>query len=173
MTTTTQPTKPPVVVEKPPVKPPVTETAGGDDEEEDETPARTDDAELGGFSGLTDVDGGGDDDQNERAMNSLRRNLRGTKAVALRAGGMTPELARALREEFPNIRFEAEADVVIRFQGTFERRARALKRRAAVATVSKNGRVIFRYQLPDEVYRVGMSPAEAFARVLSSALQEE
>jgi eukaryotic-like serine/threonine-protein kinase len=172
VTTTTAPSKPPVVVEKPPVKPPVTETAGGEDEDE-ETPAPTEDTELGAFSGLTYVDGGGDDDQNERAMNSLRRHLRGTKAVALRAGGMTPELARALREEFPNIRFEAEADVVIRFQGTFERRARALKRRAATATVSKNGRVIFRYQLPDEVYRVGMSPAESFARVLSGALQED
>lgn len=164
--------KPPIVVEKPPVKPPVaedaTETTG--DEEEEESPA----ADQGdAFGAATYVDGGGDDDRNERALTTLRRSLRGTKTVALRAGAMTPELARALREEFPNIQFAAHADVVIRFEGTFERRARALKRRSAVATVSKNGKVIFRYQLPDEVYRVGMSPAEAFARVLGSAMEEE
>ncbi len=172
-TTTTAPSKPPVVVvEKPPVKPPVTETASTDEGDDDSSSSSSDDNDVGAFSGLTYVDGGGDDDQNERAMNSLRRHLRGTKAVALRAGGMTPELARALREEFPNIRFEAEADVVIRFEGRFERRARALKRRAATATVSKNGRVIFRYQLPDEVYRVGNTPVEAFVRVLSNAINE-
>ncbi len=158
-------TKPPVVVvEKP--KPPVKE----DEEEEaapEEEPERS-----GGFGAPTYVDGGDDDYRNERALTALRRALRGTNVVALRAGGMTPELARALREEFPDLRFEAEADVVIRFEGKFERRPRALKRRAATATVSKNGRVIFRYQLPDEVYRVGMSPAESFARVLANAMNE-
>ena len=170
VTTTTAPTKPKVeVVEKP--KPPVTEedeaAPAGDEEEAEES------AQGNSFGAPTYVDGGGDDDTNERALTSLRRNLRGTKTVALRAGGMTPDLARALREEFPNIQFAAHSDVVIRFEGTYERRARKLKRRAAVATVSKNGRVVFRYQLPDEVYRVGMSPAESFARVLGSALAEE
>ena len=171
ITTTTETRKPPVVVEKPPVQPPAGEDATDETPAEDEEPQETDNGDA--FGAATYVDGGGDEDRNERALTVLRRNLRGTKTVALRAGGMTPELARALREEFPNITFAAHADVVIRFEGTFERRARALKRRAAVATVSKNGKVIFRYQLPDEVYRVGMSPAEAFARVLGSALEEE
>ncbi|HEX6100296.1 MAG TPA: serine/threonine-protein kinase [Thermoanaerobaculia bacterium] len=162
--------KPPVVVAERP-KPPV---ATPKDPEED-APAPSDDEETGSrdtFNSPTYVDGGDDDHRNELALDSLRRAMRGTNVVALRAGGMTPELARALREEFPNLRFEAEADVVIRFEGTFERRARALKRRAATATVTKNGRVVFRYQLPDEVYRVGMSPAESFARVLANAMSE-
>jgi eukaryotic-like serine/threonine-protein kinase len=162
--------KPPVVVAEKP-KPPVVTPK---DAEED-APAPSDDEETGSrdtFNSPTYVDGGDDDHRNELALDSLRRAMRGTNVVALRAGGMTPELARALREEFPNLRFEAEADVVIRFEGTFERRPRALKRRAATATVTKNGRVVFRYQLPDEVYRVGMSPAESFARVLANAMDE-
>jgi hypothetical protein len=152
--------KPPVVVPPPPRE---------EREEEEETPAPR---EEESFNTPTYVDGGDDDHRNELAMDSLRRALRGTNTVALRAGGSTPELARALREEFPNLRFEAEADVVIRFQGTFERRPRALKRRAATATVEKNGRVIFRYQLPDEVYRTGDTPVEAFTRVLANAMNE-
>jgi hypothetical protein len=168
VTTTTAPPKPKVeVVEKPKETPPAAEKT------DDETPTSEDEADPNEMMGApTYVDGGGDDDANERALTSLRRGLRGTNAVALRAGGMTAELTRALREEFPGIQFAAHADVVIRFDGRYERRARALKRRAAFATVSKNGRVIFRYQLPDEVYRVGHSPAEAFARVLASALEE-
>jgi eukaryotic-like serine/threonine-protein kinase len=167
------PVKPPVIIaDNPKPKPPVVTPK----DEDEETPAPNDEEEETGsrdtFNSPTYVDGGDDDHRNELALDSLRRAMRGTNVVALRAGGMTPELARALREEFPNLRFEAEADVVIRFQGTFERRARALKRRAATATVSKNGRIVFRYQLPDEVYRVGMSPAESFARVLANAMNE-
>ncbi len=162
-TTTVEPRRPKAeVVEKP--KPPVRKQEA----------APQDDAEPpASFNAPTYVDGGDDDSRNERALDSLRRALRGTNTVALRAGGMTPQLARALREQFPNLRFEADADVVIRFEGTLERRPRALKRRAATATVTKNGRVVFRYQLPDEVYRVGDTPAEAFARVLANAMEEE
>lgn len=115
---------------------------------------------------------GGDGDANDRALAILRRELRGTTTVALRAGGMTAELARALREEFPNIQFEGTADVVIRFNGRNERLGAGRKRRFAQATVEKNGRVIFRYELPDEVYRVGQSSVEAFANVLGEAFQE-
>ena len=171
--TTTQPpvlsspiVKPkPVVVDKP--KPPVQQPK--EQEPEEEAPAPR---EEESFNTPTYVDGGDDDHRNELALQSLRRALRGTNTVALRAGGSTMELTRALREEFPNLRFEGEADVVIRFQGTFERRPRALKRRAAVATVEKNGRVIFRYQLPDEVYRTGDTPIEAFVRVLANAMND-
>lgn len=115
---------------------------------------------------------GDDSGMNDRAVERLRDELRGTKAVALRAGGMQVELARALRENFPNIQFEAYAPVVIRFQGTFDRLGRGRKRRHAVATVEKHGRVVFRYELPDETYRVGMTPAESFARVLADAMQQ-
>jgi serine/threonine-protein kinase len=171
VTTTTATSKPPVVEKKPPLEQP----RNIQPKEEDETPApREEESEpAGAFNEPTFVDGGDDDYRNERAMQSLRRALRGTNTVALRAGGMTPALTRALREQFPHLRFEADADVVIRFQGTFERRPRALKRRAATATVEKNGRVVFRYQLPDEVYRTGDTPAEAFVRVLADAMEED
>ena len=165
-TTTAEPRKPPVVVAEKPA-PPVAKPR--EEPEEEDAPAPR---EEESFNTPTYVDGGDDDHRNELALDALRRALRGTNTVALRAGGMTPELARALRDEFPNLRFEADADVVIRFQGTFERRPRALKRRAAAATVEKNGRVIFRYQLPDEVYRTGDTPVEAFTRVLANAMNE-
>lgn len=120
----------------------------------------------------TYIDGAGDSDLNDRLLEDLRSAVQGTNRVALRAGGMQVELARALREHFPNLEFAPTADVVIRFDGTFERLGRGRKRRAAVATVTKNGRVVFRYELPDEVYRVGMSPPEAFARVMADAMEE-
>jgi hypothetical protein len=119
------------------------------------------------------VDGGDDDDSNERALSNARRELKGTQRVALRAGGMQLDVMRAIREYLPDLEFDAEADVVIRFAGTNERRGRGIKRRAAVATVEKNGRVVLRYQLPDELYRVGDSSPEAFARILSKAIDAE
>jgi tRNA A-37 threonylcarbamoyl transferase component Bud32 len=137
------------------------ETPGDDDE-----PSR-------GFSSIpTYVDGGGDSTANDRALVSLRRALRGTNTVALRAGAMQVEVMRELREYFPNLQFEAEADVVIRFTGQLERAGGiGRRRRGAVATVEKNGAVVFRYELPNEVYRVGMSPARAFARVVAEAAE--
>jgi predicted Ser/Thr protein kinase len=119
---------------------------------------------------VTYVDGN-DSGLNDRAVERLREELQGTTTVALRAGGMQVQVMRALRDNFPDIKFEAYAPVVIRFDGTFDRLGRGRKRRAAVATVEKDGRTIFRYELPDETYRVGMDPAESFARVLADAMQ--
>jgi serine/threonine protein kinase len=119
---------------------------------------------------LTYVDGH-DSGLNERALDRLREELQGTTTVALRAGGMQVQVMRALRDNFPDIQFEAYAPVVIRFEGTFDRLGRGRKRRSAVATVEKDGRTIFRYELPDETYRVGTDPAESFARVFADALQ--
>jgi hypothetical protein len=45
------------------------------------------------------------------------------------------------------------------------------KRRSAHASISRNGRVVFRYELPPETYRVGDNPAEAFARILGDAIE--
>jgi eukaryotic-like serine/threonine-protein kinase len=115
---------------------------------------------------------GDDSGMNDRAVDRLRAELQGTTTVALRAGGMQVELMRALRDNFEEIQFEPYAPVVIRFQGQFDRLGRGRKRRSAVATVEKDGRVVFRYELPDETYRVGMTPAESFARVLADAMQE-
>jgi len=116
------------------------------------------------------IDGGGDSDVNDRMLEQLHASLRGTTRVALRAGGMQLEVARALREYYPELAFADFADVVIRFNGTNDRLGLGRKRRSAKATVSKNGRVVFRYELPEEVYRVGMTPSEAFARILADAM---
>ena len=117
------------------------------------------------------VDGGDDEETNERALELLRSELQGTRTVALRAGGMEVELVRALKEHFPEMKFEAYADVVIRFEGTMEPLGFGRKRRHATATVLKKDRVIFRYELPDEVFRVGMHPPEAFANVFAHAAE--
>jgi len=155
---------------KPVVKPPVEPKPKPqpEDEEEETSPEPAAPA----FGRAATYRDGGDDSANDRAMAILRRELRGTTTVALRAGGMTPELARALRDQFPNIQFEGDAPVVIRFNGRNERLGAGRKRRFATATVEKNGRVIFRYELPDEVYRVGQSSVEAFANVLGEAFQD-
>jgi serine/threonine-protein kinase len=137
------------------------------DDDEEEAPAPTPMRAV-----ATYVDGGDDSDANERALATLRREVRGTTTVALRGGAMTVQLGRALREHFPGIQFADHADVVIRFNGRIDRLGAGRKRRAGTATVEKNGRVIFRYEMPDEIYRVGQTPPEAFANVIAEALQE-
>ena len=139
-------------------------------------PARNDDEQDDGRAGLSSapryVDGGDDEAGNERALENLRRNLRGTKSMSLRGGAMRDELYRAMRDQLPDMEFDGEADVIVRFEGSNERTGRVgRKRRSALATVSKGGRVIFRYELPPEDYRVGDSAAEAFARVIANAIE--
>jgi serine/threonine protein kinase len=164
--TDTAPPKPRVT--KPPreTRPVEKQPTESEDDERDAEPA------VPAFSRAATYRDGGDSDANDRAMTILRRELRGTTTVALRAGGLTAELARELRQEFPNIEFAGEADVVIRFNGRNDRLGAGRRRRFADATVEKNGRVIFRYQLPEEVYRVGQSSVEAFASVLGEAFQD-
>lgn len=131
-----------------------------------------DDGRAGLASAPRYVDGGDDDAANERALENLRRNLRGTKSMSLRGGAMRDELYRAMRDQLPDMEFDGEADVIVRFEGATERTGRVgRKRRSAIATVSKGGRVIFRYELPPEDYRVGDTAAEAFARVIANAVE--
>jgi serine/threonine-protein kinase len=114
----------------------------------------------------------GDSDANEAALEELRRQLSGVTAVALEGiddSRQTKEISAAIEETRT---VSADASVVIRFRGTLERLGRGRKRRSAEATILKNGRPIFRYEMPPEEYRVGDSPAEAFARVLRDALEE-
>ena len=152
---------PPVVVEKPQPQqlPP---SSGGEDE--DENPR----AGLGSAPRYVD---GGDEGDNDRALEALRRALRGTTKMSLRGGAMRDELYQAMRGQLPDMEFDGDADVIVRFEGTMERRGRFVKRRAAQATVSKGGRVIFRYELPAEDYRAGDTAAEAFARVIANAVE--
>jgi len=82
---------------------------------------------------------------------------------------MRQDVIDSIRENVANVSVVDFADVVVQFHGSLEPLGRGRKLRSARATVKKNGRVVFRYELPREVYRVGATPAEAFARVLSDA----
>jgi len=119
------------------------------------------------------VDGGGDDETNERALQSLKAQLRGVKRVEVHGGALEEVLKGALQEDIPFLQIVDRAPVVIRFSGRLEGAGRGGRKvREGSATITKNGRVIFRYELPNEVYRVGLPPTHAFSRVLSDAFEE-
>lgn len=116
----------------------------------------------------TYIDGeGGDSGLNDRLLADAKRHLNGVTRVTIHANNaeMLKDLTDHLKEE--GLTVNGGADTVINFDGTLERLGRGKKRRAAQATVSRNGRVVFRYELPAEEYRVGDTPAEAFARIFS------
>jgi serine/threonine-protein kinase len=114
---------------------------------------------------------GGDRNANNMLLEHLRAQLAGVTTIALDAGPMQDELSKALTHEVPTVTIADAAPVTIRFNGTFEHLGFGRKRRAAQATVTKNGHVIFRYEMPSETYRVGATPVEAFAGVMSGAFQ--
>lgn len=118
----------------------------------------------------TYVDGdSGDADVNEQLLAHLRRQLTGVRSVAVRGSGeMYDDLVNRIQSDH-GLEVVSSADTVITFNGTLDRLGRGRKRRSAEATITKNGRVIFRYELPPEEFRVGDSPAEAFSRVISEA----
>ncbi|MEA2488538.1 MAG: eukaryotic-like serine/threonine-protein kinase [Acidobacteriota bacterium] len=138
-----------------------------EEETEPEAPAR-EEAPVSSLGGAAYVEGG-DEDQNEAMVARLKNELAGVQRIAVRGGLMQLQLAAALRHEFPNLEVVPSANVVIRFDGTIERLGRGRKRREAHAAILKNGRVIFRYDLPSETYRVGSTPVEAFVSVLGDA----
>lgn len=114
---------------------------------------------------------GGDSDVNDQLISELKRQLSGVKSVTVRANTeMQKDLTDRLKSEAAGVTIVDGASTVIDFDGTLERLGRGKKRRSAHASVSKNGRVIFRYEMPPEEYRMGDTPAEAFARVLADAL---
>ena len=97
-----------------------------------------------------------------------RDRLRGVNRVSLDASGdanLGRQLGDALRKL--NLSVADGSDVVVHFNGTVSRLRFGRKRRAAEASITKNGRPVFRYEMKPEDYRVGDTPAEAFARVLS------
>lgn len=100
----------------------------------------------------------------------MRRELQGVDQIAVRAAGGDPQFVEELKRLVAEyVTVSDSANVVIRFDGSVERLGVGRKRRSAEATVIKGGRVIFRYRLGPETYRVGDNPAEAFVRVLSDA----
>jgi len=107
----------------------------------------------------------------EEALSNLKSAFSGVSRVALEGSGdalQTKILGALLSNR--GVTVAEGADVTINFNGTVKRLGFGRKSRAANATVSKGGRVIFRYQLGPEEYRVGDNPAEAFGRVLADAL---
>ena len=94
--------------------------------------------------------------------------MRGVTRVAIDSTGdadQGTQLGNALRRL--NLSVADGSDVVVHFNGTVTRLRLGRKRRAAEASITKNGRPVFRYEMKPEDYRVGDTPAEAFARVLS------
>jgi type IV secretory pathway VirB10-like protein len=112
----------------------------------------------------------GDGNANEAAIASLHQQIAGVTRVAVSGGDaeMINELSNALRGR--GISIGEGAPIEIRFTGSVARHGLGRKSRSANATVKKNGRPIFNYVMPREEYRVGDSPAEAFARILTEAL---
>jgi serine/threonine-protein kinase len=112
----------------------------------------------------------GDGSANDAAVAALRQQIAGVTRIALSGGDaeMINQLSNALRGR--GISVGEGAPVEIRFTGSVAHHGLGRKSRSANATVKKNGRPIFNYVMPREEYRVGDSPAEAFARILSDAL---
>src|SRR6266849_3213544 len=111
---------------------------------------------------------GGDSSTNEAALNVARERLHGVTRVSLDVTGdadLGKQLGDALRKL--NLTIADGSDVVVHFNGTVTRLRLGRKRRAAEASITKSGRAVFRYEMKPEEYRVGDTPAEALARVLS------
>jgi flagellar basal body-associated protein FliL len=113
----------------------------------------------------------GDGNSNEAAVAALHRQIAGATQVYLSGGDaeMIKQLSDALRGRGVSIR--EGSPIEIRFTGSVNPHGFGRKSRSASATVKKNGRPIFQYVMPREDYRVGDSPAEAFARILGDALE--
>jgi serine/threonine protein kinase len=158
-TTTHAPPKPkPVPV---PVPAPVEETAAPEPEPE---PAPVPSSNVPTFRER------GDGGSNDAALAALHQQIGGTTRVYLTGGDaeMIQQLSNALRGR--GVSIGESAPVEIRFTGSVNSHGFGRKSRSATATIKKNGRPIFQYVMPREDYRVGDSPAEAFARILSDAL---
>jgi eukaryotic-like serine/threonine-protein kinase len=116
---------------------------------------------------------GGDSDANERVLSDLKQQLQGVTRIAVHANNaeMLKGLTDRLKKDVSSVTIADGAETTVDFNGVLDHIGRGKKRRSAQASVSKNGRVIFRYEMPAEEYRVGDTPAEAFARVLGEALK--
>ncbi|HEX7422063.1 MAG TPA: protein kinase [Thermoanaerobaculia bacterium] len=116
---------------------------------------------------------GGDSDANERVLSDLKQQLQGVTRIAVHANNaeMLKGLTDRLKKDVSSVTIADGAETTVDFNGVLDHIGRGKKRRSAQASVSKNGRVIFRYEMPAEEYRVGDTPAEAFARILGEALK--
>ena len=106
---------------------------------------------------------GGDSSGNEAAIAFAQQHVRGVNRVAVET--TNPRLVQVVRSL--GLTVTDEARVMIRFEGDVTRMRFGRKRREGRGSITKNGRTIFRYEMKPEDYRVGDTPVEAFARVLS------
>jgi hypothetical protein len=113
------------------------------------------------------VDGPGRHAGNDRALARLREELRGVNEVILLGGGQQVTVYRALHRYIPNLTFGSESNVVIKFDTTPERLGFERQHLAASATIEKDGRLIFRYDLTS--YSDPAAAADAFAQTLAEA----
>ncbi len=114
---------------------------------------------------------------NERAIDRLHSELRGVKEIALIGGGDHLVVYRALHRYLPDVDFSnIEAPVAIRWESTSSISNRFGSRYSqdlaggGSATITKNGRVIFRYNIPVGTSSEGA--ADAFAATLAEALAD-
>jgi len=169
VTTTAASIVPPPTATHAPVKPkpPVVETAAPVEETPEPEPQPEPVPESSSVPTFRER---GDGRANDAAIATLRQQIAGVARVAVSGGDaeMINELSNALRGR--GISIGEGAPIEIRFTGSVARHGLGRKSRSANATVKKNGRPIFNYVMPREEYRVGDSPAEAFARILTDAL---
>jgi len=114
---------------------------------------------------------GGDSGSNDQLLSEAKQKLHGITRIAVHATNpeMQKHLTNALGRQ--GLTVADGADTVLEFDGTVERLGLGRKRRSARATVTRNGHVVFRYELPPEEYRVGDTPVEAFLRVFSDTVR--
>ena len=100
---------------------------------------------------------------NDAAVVYAQQQLRGVKSVSVESSD--PALETLVRKL--GLTIADDAKVSIHFNGNVERMRFGRKRREGRGHITRNGLTIFRYEMRPEEYRVGDTPAEAFARVLS------
>jgi eukaryotic-like serine/threonine-protein kinase len=139
----------------------VREERSGDEEEGRSVPARVPSIY---------VDGPGRHMGNDRALARLRHELRGVREVILLGGGQQVMVYRALHRAIPSLQFGSDSNVTIQWDATPVRLGRERGNLTASATISKDGRVIFRYDLPAGVD--ASSAADAFAQTIAEAFSD-
>src|SRR5436190_709488 len=173
-TTTTVETS--TLIETPPVAtttthappPPITETIAPPIKKPHvEPPPRDEEPPQPAFNGESYIDGGDNPDANARALRFLRNQVRGVKNVEAHGD----DIVDAIQTEMPYLNIVGDANVEIRFSGSFDV-SRGIRTREGHGTVLKIGRVIFRWELPRETTKFGAPAQNAFARTLSDAFSE-
>ena len=101
---------------------------------------------------------------NDRALERLRDELRGVTSISLIAGRHQVDVYRTIHRYLPDLEFDAESPVVVKFDTLRSQLGRQLSPLGSTVVVEKNGEVIFRF----EAGGYG-DAAESFAAVLAEA----